>query len=1314
MATALAKSKSKQAQRKRSVSSGATPASHNTANYSSGARLGAFYAAGPTLSLGASIQAKVAIGAANDRYEKEANTVADQVINGKSASVVSRLPAGGLGTTQRQENDDEAVQMQGQDEGEAVQTQAEEETAQTLSLQRQDEDEKAVQTQNEGEEPVQTYRIQRQTEEGEETVQTQAEEETAQTLSLQRQEEGKEAVQTQSEEETAQTLSLQRQDQGEEPAQTYRIQRQTEENEETVQPQAEEEAAQTLGLQRQDEDKESVQTQAEEETAQTLSLQRQDEGEEPVQTYRIQRQTEENEETVQTQAEEETAQTLSLQREEDNKESAQPLSIHDRGQADHSSGMMQRQTQGEHTVSPAPENLENRLQQAKGGGSPLDAETRINMEESFGAGFSGVRVHTDSEAASLSQNLGARAFTYGNDIFFNEGEYQPNSKEGQYLLAHELTHTIQQGTATQRDDGVSVTQKASLRVQRLGISDALDYFADKAYLIPGFRMFTIILGINPINMSHVERSAANILRALIEFIPGGALITQALDNYGIFDRVGTWVEEQIRTLGMTGSLIRQAVNEFLDSLSWSDIFDLGDVWRRGKRIFTEPIDRIISFAGGLVSGIIQFIKDAILSPLASLAEGTPGWDLLRAVLGYDPISGDPFPRNAETLIGGFMKLIGQEEVWNDIKRANAVERAWAWFQGALSGLLAFVMQIPTRFMQVLQELELADIVLLPRAFARIGIAFAGFVGEFISWAGQQVMSLLQIIFEVVAPAVMPYIRRAAGAFQTIIRDPIGFVGNLVRAGILGLRQFSRHFLTHLRASLIGWLTGAMSGANIYIPQAFNLQEILKFVLSVLGLTWQNIRQKLVRAIGEPAVSALETGFELVKTLVTEGPAAAWEQILEGISNLREMVMEQIMTFVRDRIVQAAITKLVTSLNPAGAFIQAIIATYNTIMFFVERLRQIAQVAAAFIDSISAIASGVIGAAANRVEQTMAGMLTLVISFLARIAGLGRVSDAVTEIIDRVREPIDKALDRVVAWIVRQARRVGRFIAQAGVPQDPNERLRLGMRAALGIARRITGRITRALLTQALTVVKTRYGFQTLSVLSRNGTLWIRGQINPEEEEDTGKTEVDEIAQAKKAFGMKPFTTQSLANLLGIALRTARLRTLQWRDQGELYAMRTEQSYTFDASKVAIPPPAPGEHPSNDPGLDRQTWKIKSSVKIRDTYYKKNFRQANLNTVLTGADSGRTNAQGEKLYECAGGWGPNHIPFPTISELEIDHTTDVSTHWNDEGRKTTQKNRNDWYDDPDHLAVLCHSCNESKAKGRYLPDVEIGFRGPNED
>jgi len=800
-------------------------------------------------------------------------------------------------------------------------------------------------------------------------------------------------------------------------------------------------------------------------------------------------------------------------------------------------GSIQRKGEGQPNV---PGNVAADIQSSMAGGSPLPAGVRGFMEPRFRADFSRVKVHTGEKAARLSAGLNAQAFTVGNHVFFGRDRFRPESPQGRELIAHELTHTIQQGSVIQRSEDVSVAQSSPVQVQRLGVSDALNYFADKANLIPGFRMFTIVLGVNPINMSRVDRSAANILRAVVEFIPGGALITRALDNYGVFDRVGNWVEQQIRTLGMTGASIRQAVMSFIDSLSWTDIFDLGGVWDRAKRIFSEPIDRILSFLAGLGAGILRFIREAILRPLAALAARTPAWDLLKAVLGQDPITGDPYPRNADTLIGGFMKLIGQEEVWNNLKRANAVARAWAWFQSALSELIGFVREIPTVFLQALQALQIEDLVDLPGAFARVGRVFSNFVGRFTSWGLAKVLNLLEIIFEVLAPAVVPYLRKAAGAFRTIIQNPIGFIGNLVRAGLQGFRQFAANFLTHLRTSLISWLTGTLSGANIYIPQAFTLREIIKFVLSVLGLTWQNIRQKLVRVVGETAVRAMETGFDIVMTLVTQGPAAAWEKIQESLSNLRDMVMEQIMTFVRDRVVQAAITRLLTSLNPAGAFIQAIIAIYNTIMFFVERLRQIAQVAASFIDSISAIASGVISAAAGRVEQTMAGLLTLVISFLARIAGLGRVSDAVVSIVERVRAPIGRAFDRVVDWIVAQARRLGRFVAQAGVPQDPNERLRLGMQAAVAAVNRFAGRrVGAAILNPLLSAIRVRYGFQSLTVVPQEGRWLVDGEVNPRRRNPTdARTESGPGAFPYRISGVGRLMAGNLAESSGGGLTPA--------------------------------------------------------------------------------------------------------------------------------------------------------------------------------
>lgn len=93
--------------------------------------------------------------------------------------------------------------------------------------------------------------------------------------------------------------------------------------------------------------------------------------------------------------------------------------------------------------------LESRIEGARGGGQTMDDNTRKNMEGAFGTDFSNVRIHTGKEANELSQSVQAKAFTTGSDIFFNEGAYNPGNKAGQHLLAHELTHTIQQGQTSQ-------------------------------------------------------------------------------------------------------------------------------------------------------------------------------------------------------------------------------------------------------------------------------------------------------------------------------------------------------------------------------------------------------------------------------------------------------------------------------------------------------------------------------------------------------------------------------------------------------------------------------------------------------------------------------------------------------------------------------------------------------------------------------------------------------------------------------------------------------------------------------------------------
>lgn len=698
---------------------------------------------------------------------------------------------------------------------------------------------------------------------------------------------------------------------------------------------------------------------------------------------------------------------------------------------------LQRKADGVPIAGPS---TQSAIQNRTTGGQPLSGEVRGFMEARFGADFGNVRIHSDPEAASLSNQLSARAFTYQNHVFFSRDQYQPGTSVGKQLLAHELTHTIQQGHVVQRSQEVTTTTTPP-PVQRLGVQDALDYFADKAYNIPGFRMLTIVLGFNPINMRSTDRSAANILRALIELVPGGHFITQALDNHGVFNKAGAWVEQKLAILGDIGSDIVAGLKRFLDSLSWTDIFHLGDVWDRAKRIFTDPISRLISFAGSVVSEILKMVKDAILKPLAALAQNTRGYDLLKAILGEDPITGEPVPRNADTLIGGFMKLIGQEEIWNNIKKGNAVARAWAWFQGALSGLMGFVRAIPRRVIDTITSLTFLDIVTVAGAFTKVVGAFVNIAGEFLSWGLNQVISLLEILFSVVAPGVMPYIRKAQAAFVTILKNPIGFVGNLVRAGKMGFQLFAANIVTHLKTALIKWLVGPLAEAGVYIPKSFSLIEIVKLVLSVLGLTWQNIRSKLVKIIPDPVLAGLEKTAGILVTLVKDGPAAAWEQIKAELSELKDQLIAQVTQMISIEVVKAAVVKLVSMLNPAGAVVQAIIAIYNTITFFIQKINQIAAVVASFIDSIAAIAAGQVAGAAKKVEQTMANTLTVIIAFLAKFAGLGNIPEKLVGIVKKIRQPIDKGLDKIVAWLGKMLKKIAGAITGSNDKRTMQEKER---------------------------------------------------------------------------------------------------------------------------------------------------------------------------------------------------------------------------------------------------------------------------------
>lgn len=214
-----------------------------------------------------------------------------------------------------------------------------------------------------------------------------------------------------------------------------------EDEQEAVQKKDEEEAVQKKEeeepIQKKEEEQEAVQKKEEEEPVQKKE-------EEEVQKK-------EDEEPVQKKDEEEPVQKKDEEEPVQKKDEEEPV-------------QKKPATAAASTASPG---VEGRLRASKGKGTPMDSSIRGEMERGFGADFSNVNVHTDSEANQLSNDLGAQAFTNGGDIYFNEGKYDPDSKAGKTLLAHELTHTIQQGAAgsAEKEDG-QVQRKTDHTLQR--------------------------------------------------------------------------------------------------------------------------------------------------------------------------------------------------------------------------------------------------------------------------------------------------------------------------------------------------------------------------------------------------------------------------------------------------------------------------------------------------------------------------------------------------------------------------------------------------------------------------------------------------------------------------------------------------------------------------------------------------------------------------------------------------------------------------------------------------------------------------------
>ena len=257
----------------------------------------------------------------------------------------------------------------------------------------------------------------------------------------------------------------------------------------------------------------------------------------------------------------------------------------------------------------------------------------------------------------------------------------------------------------------------------------------------------------------------------------------------------------------------------------------------------------------------------------------------------------------------------------------------------------------------------------------------------------------------------------------IADDPMNFANNLMAAVGQGFQNFFDGFFGHLMTGFITWLFSAMGTVGVELPQDSSLKSIITFFLQLMGLTWPNIREILVRHIGEENVELIEKAYELLALLIEEGPGGIFEMIKEKLdpAAILNTIIEAAVNFMVETIVAVASVRILGLFNPAGAILQAIEAIYKVLKWIFENAARIFTLVQTIVQGVADLIAGNIEGMAKKTEEALAGMLVPVIDFVAGFLSLGDLPEKIAEVVGGFQVMVLEAVDRAVGFIVAKAK-----------------------------------------------------------------------------------------------------------------------------------------------------------------------------------------------------------------------------------------------------------------------------------------------------
>ncbi|WP_208115584.1 eCIS core domain-containing protein [Labedaea rhizosphaerae] len=563
----------------------------------------------------------------------------------------------------------------------------------------------------------------------------------------------------------------------------------------------------------------------------------------------------------------------------------------------------------------APEGFAGRLSSAEAG-MPLPDQARETLEESFGTPLTDVRLHVGGTSADLAADVGARAFTVGQDIYFGQGEYAPDSPSGYELLAHEVTHTLQQGggglaSATTVSSPSDPSEREAVSVARQVSADrgrpipvpnsaappvvardvsATDLIPDSILngirttlsVVPGYTLLTQIVGKDLITDQPVAASNEQLLESLLTFGPFGAGVAPVLRGMKVIGEIVSLVTGGLAEHNLTLARIGHDVEAAWDEVSVTKGID------GNAAIVRRYVDAILrdvtAFVGSLVDKVLEMVRAAVAEvaePHLETPEIKPVWDLARKVLHHDPLRGTDVDAPTVEILGDFLRLIGQEQVLAQMTERGTLQQTADWLDTQFATFSSITGELMALFRDAWAAIQPQNLPHLLDTLPQLAERAFALVRRIGAFASTVIGKVLEIIKKSLLGWLSENAHRMPGFhLMTVIIERNPFTGeavprtpeNLIKGFITlmpnGEATYNQLAESGVIADAAGRITAAMTRLGISWDMVTGTFHAVWDMLTLNDLLAPAAAfERVLAKVGEPLGRILEFVTEVVKVVI---------------------------------------------------------------------------------------------------------------------------------------------------------------------------------------------------------------------------------------------------------------------------------------------------------------------------------------------------------------------------------------------------------------------------------------------------------------